>query len=292
MLRPARPAALSLSALLAACQPLPHPFADDRPRAELLRVPDTASVSVAPVEGKPEAIAAKLGAATAGALLKRDIPASAKSAGRSSYQLYGKIAEAGRRGGKSVVTVAWRLDDAKGQTVGEQEAKLEAKADEVHSASDAVVARLATLSADAVAPLLTDQSPVPAAASAKEDRRVQVAVRKVSGAPGDGGTSLTTAISAVLRRQNVAVVDAAAKADLYVEGEVDVAPVKPDKQHVTIVWRVRRADGTEIGKVGLDNDVPRGLLNGAWGDIAYTVAMAASEGLLQLLARGASAPKP
>ena len=60
---------LALAALLASCQPLPHPFADDRPPAELLAVPESAGVSIAPVEGQPGAIAAKLGAATARALL-------------------------------------------------------------------------------------------------------------------------------------------------------------------------------------------------------------------------------
>ena len=36
-----------------------------------------------------------------------------------------------------------------------------------------------------------------------------------------------------------------------------------------------------------ENDVPAGLLNGAWGDVAYTVALAAQDGIMQLIARGA-----
>jgi hypothetical protein len=68
---------------------------------------------------------------------------------------------------------------------------------------------------------------------------------------------------------------------------VSIAPIAPDKQHVKIVWRVRNASGAELGTVGQENDIPRGLLSGRWGDVAYVVAAAAGDGLLQVLARAA-----
>jgi len=102
---------------------------------------------------------------------------------------------------------------------------------------------------------------------------------------------LAAAVAAVLKRQDLAIVEKDQKPDLIVEGEVSVTPVKPDQQHVKIVWRVRRADGAEIGNVGMENDVPKGLIDGPWGDIAYSIAIAAGDGLLQLVARGAPAPK-
>ena len=52
---------------------------------------------------------------------------------------------------------------------------------------------------------------------------------------------------------------------------------------------MRRADGSEIGTVAQENDVPAGLLDGPWGDVAYTVALAAQDGIMQLIARGALA---
>ena len=42
-------------ALLAGCQPLPHPFADDRPPAALLAVPDSIDIAVGSCEGEPRA---------------------------------------------------------------------------------------------------------------------------------------------------------------------------------------------------------------------------------------------
>ena len=70
-----------------------------------------------------------------------------------------------------------------------------------------------------------------------------------------------------------------------------IVPVKPDKQHIKIVWRVRRADGAEIGTVGQENDIPKGLLDGAWGDVAYSVAIAGADGLMQVIARAGAEGK-
>jgi hypothetical protein len=279
--------ALAATALIAGCQPLPHPFADDRPSAALLTVRDGAGVSVAPVAGKPEAAAAKLGAAMARALLKHDIPASDKTTSLGSYQLYGRVVESRPSQGSATLTAHWHLYDAKGRTVGEHHAEVEAPAGDLTSGSDSAIERLARLSADGLAPLLEDETPVEAAAGG----RIRIAIGHVSGAPGDGAKSLASAITAVLRRQDLAIVKDGQKADLTVDGEVSVAPVKPDKQHVKILWHVRRADGSEIGTVGQENDVMRGMLDGPWGDLAYSVAIAAGDGLAQLVARGTPEPK-
>jgi hypothetical protein len=111
----------------------------------------------------------------------------------------------------------------------------------------------------------------------------------VEGAPGDGGQSLPRAITEILKRQDVAIVtDPQATADLVLDAEIVVATPKAGKRNIKIIWRVRRKDGGEIGTVGQENDVPAGLLDGAWGDVAYMVAVSAQDGIMQLLARGAS----
>lgn len=304
-------AALALAVSLAACQPLPHPFEDDRPPADLLRIADGPGIAIASIEGKPSATAAKLGTEVARSLLKREIPASEKTTSLGSYQLYGRVVQAKPRRGKAAVTAYWRLYNAAGKTIGERTVKVEAKPRDWDTGAAGPVQRLAASSAEAIATLLTDEPPLaekgtaqtaepssrantgkaaaaPAVAKKLDEGRIRIAIRKVSGAPGDGSKSLANAVGSVLKRQNLlAIVDGSKDADLYVEAEVTITPVKPDKQHVKIVWRVKRADGAEIGTVGQENDVPKGLLDGPWGDVAYSVAIAAGDGLLQLVARGA-----
>ena len=339
-------ALIALTALLASCQPLPHPFAYDRPRAELLAVPESPGVSIAPVEGLPGEIAARLGAATARALLGHDIPASEKTTGHGTFQLYGQLVQS-EQDGKSGVAVLWRLEDAKRRQIGEREVRIEGMAEDWQSPDGAIIERVAALSADAVAPLLVkeptpakfaslspppsgraepDVPPVsppakppapeppaakaatpdlapakpaapapPAAASPprkQESGRLRVAVRRVTGAPGDGGTSLAAAITGFLRQQELTIVEPGGKADFTIDGEVSIAPAGSGKQHVKIMWRVRNASGAEIGTVGQENDVPSGSLSGPWGDVAYIVALAAGEGLVQVLARAGPPATP
>ena len=307
---------LAVVVTVSACQPLPHPFADDRPPASLLRVRDSAGISIAPIEGGPPAAASKLGAAVASALVKHDIPASDRTTNLTSYLLYGRLEAQRPRSGQETVAAHWQLQDASGRLVGERTTRLEAPVKTWETGADAVIARLAEASAAEIAPLLADEPPPGAeavaglaeapggkaeavapraeAAAVKTDEagRMRVAVRPLSGAPGDGAKSLANAIATVLKRQDLTVIDNAnAKADVILDGQVTVATVKPDKQHVKIVWHVRRADGVEVGTVGQENDVPKGMLDGPWGDVAYSVAIAGADGLIQVIARAGSERK-
>lgn len=129
-------------------------------------------------------------------------------------------------------------------------------------------------------------------AGKQENRPIRVELRRVTGAPGDGDTALARAVTGVLRQQDLTLVDPGDKADFTIAGEVSVVPIGPDKQHVKIVWHVRNASGAELGNVGQENDVPRGQLSGSWGDIAYIVALAAGDGIVQVLARAGPPTNP
>ena len=261
---------------------------------------------MAPIEGGPPDAARKLGAAVASALVKREIPASDKTTSLTSYLLYGRLETQRPRSGQQTVTAHWRLQDAAGHLVGERTTRLDAPAKDWDKGDEKLVAGLAEKSAAEIAPLLAEgtsasadvkaaagknETAAPdkteaAAAKTEDNGRTRIVIRPVSGAPGDGAKSLANAIALVLKRQDLTVLeDANAKADVIVDGEVTVKPVKSDKQHVKIVWRVRRGDGAEVGTVGQENDVPNGMLDGPWGDVAYSVAIAGADGLMQVIAR-------
>jgi hypothetical protein len=274
------PAAFAVATALAGCQPLPHPFADDRPPAALLAVPDSIEIAVDPVDGEPRATASKLSTAIAHELLKHSIPASDEATSRASYRLDGRIEEHPDQPGRSVVTVFWRLSDAKGKIVTERSDHLAAPTRDWAAGDDASIAQLASAGAGGFAALLTDETPKEAPGGG----RVRVAIRKIAGAPGDGDDSLASSLDAVLKHQDIELVDAAkGRPDLDVDAEIKVDPAREDKQHVKIVWHVARAAGGEIGQVAQENDIPRGRLDGPWGDVAYSVAMAAEGGIMQLV---------
>jgi hypothetical protein len=279
---------MALAALLAACQPLPHPFADDAPQhgSPMLTLRDSASVTIAPIDGAPRVTAEKLGPAMASALQQHEIAASDRTASISSYELVGRIEQMQPSGDKVVLVAVWQLRDPSGQSLGERTERLEASVHDWEQGTDDAVARLAAASADRVAALLQDEPPT----EAELGGHTRLLISGVEGAPGDGGQSLPRAITEILKRQDVAIVtDPQATADLVLDAEVVVATPKAGTQNVKIVWRMRRKDGGEIGTVGQENDVPAGLLDGAWGDVAYMVAASARDGIMQLVARGAPA---
>ena len=273
----------------AACQPLPHPFAADAPRpgSPILTLRDSASVTIAPVQGTPRATAEKLGAAMASALQQLEIPASDKAASIGSYELVGKITTMPASGDKAVLVAVWDLREPSGLSLGERTERLEAPMRDWEEGVQDAVTRLAASSAVRLAAMLQDEAP----AEAETGGQTRLLISGVDGAPGDGTDSLPRAITEILRRQDIAVVtDPEAKADLVLRATVVVAKPKEGKQNVKIVWYVRRKDGGEIGTVGQENDVPAGLLDGPWGDVAYMVAVSAQDGIVQLVARGALPP--
>ena len=280
---------LALVALAAGCQPLPHPFMADRPPAALTAVPDNFDIAVGGFEGDPRAVAMKLPAAVAHELLKHNIPASDQTVSRTSYHLDGSIATIPDQPGRTALAVHWRLRDASGALVAERSDRVVAPTREWEDGKDARVVELAAAGAAGFAALLNHEGPKQAA----DGGRVRVAIGKIDGAPGDGDSALGSSLSALLKHQDVELVDRAnGKPEIAIGASVAVDPVRDGKQHVKVVWHVAHAGGGEIGTVAQENDVPRGRLDGPWGDVAFAVAMAAEGGIMRLVMHGAPPRRP
>ena len=281
-----RRAAMPLALLMAACQPLPHPFANDvpKPGSPMLTLRDTATVAIAPLEGGPRATAEKLAPAMAEALQKRDIAASDRTTSIASYQLDGRVQAMPASGDKAAIVVLWDLRNPAGKSLGERAERIEAAADDWRRGKDDAVARLADASADQIAAMLQDKAPVEAA----EHGETRLSIGGVEGAPGDGGTALASAITTLLKKQDLAIVsDPRAKADLLLDAAVTIDKPEAGKQHVKIVWRVRRQGRQRDRHRRPGKRRPGRSPRRSWGDVAYTVAVAAQDGIMQLIARGA-----
>ncbi len=267
--------------LLSSCQPLPHPFAPETPAPNpgALTPPDSAGVVVEPVAGAPEPAAHDLAAAMAAALQQEDVPASTNASNRGSYRLVGtaKVADAG--GGNLAVTIAWEMHDPRGVATSREEAALTVQQAAWQQGGKGV-AELARQSAPVLARAVESTAPLP-----RLDTDPLVAVRLVTGAPGDGDHALGQAMEDALRRANLALVQKPEDQPRFVvQGNVAVAAPANGKQQVTIAWSLLGADGGTIGQVKQENAVPAGSLDGAWGLTAYDVANAAAPGIAALIA--------
>jgi hypothetical protein len=111
-------------------------------------------------------------------------------------------------------------------------------------------------------------------------------VPAVTGAPGDGATSLTAAIQRELQAKGITLTDRPTSATYRVEGAVLLGAAHDGKQAIQIEWVVRSPNGKKLGTVSQKNDIPEGSLDGSWGGVADQAAGAAVKGILKLLPNG------
>ena len=270
------PGGFALLLAVAACQPLPHPLAEDAPApdAPIMTLKDSAGIVVQPVAGGP----APLAEAMADALRNADVPASTQNSNRGSYVLTGTAEERPLTGDRARIALHWELRGPDGNPAGTYDQATESNAARWRDGDATLLKELVAAAAPAIAEMLQEEGAVGV------DTEQRVAVPLVAGAPGDGPRSLSRALALALRQANVAVADSpAAGKHFTVSGNVAMAPAAEGKQKVTVSWTLLGPDGDQIGQVNQENAIPAGSLDGRWGDIAYAVAKSAADGIVALL---------
>lgn len=282
---------VALLLVLSACQPLPHPFADNTPppNSPLMTPPDSAGILVEPVSGAPDAAAHGLAEAMAKALQDNDVPASTDARNSRSYLLEGKATSHDAGGGALEVTVAWEMHAADGSVAGEQQASATVPQAAWKDGGANGMGDLVAPAAPVLAKLIETKNPPPTVSSDP-----LIAVHPATGATGDGGQALATAMSAALRRAQVSLADfPGAVPSFIVDVAVAVAPPVSGKQKVTIAWSLHRPDGAQVGQVKQENAVDAGSLDHVWGLTAYDAANAAAPGITALIEQAKRAtPQP
>jgi len=281
------PLAAALLLALAACQPIPHPFEDTGPppNSPLMTPPDSAGIVVLPVLGAPGTTAHDLADAMATALQDNDIPAGTTARNRGSYVLQGKATIKGQADGKLQVTIDWQMTGPDGKATGQQQASTVMTASAWQDGG-AGITNLVSPAAPELARLIESKIPPPTVGSDP-----LIAIHPATGAPGDGGQALATAMSAALRRAQVSLADFPGAVPNYiVDVAVAIAPPISGKQKVTIAWTLKQPDGAQVGQVKQENAVEAGSLDKVWGLTAYDAANAAAPGITALIDEAKRAP--
>ena len=282
-------AGLALLAL-AACGDLPQPFrGNPGGMAGRLVVPPPYRVAVPVPEAamltgtESEAFAR----AIAQALLKREVPAVAEDPLPLDWRL--KV-DARLEGNRVVPRYALFDPDGAPQGVAEGSA---IPARDWSRPNAALLADVANDASRRAADLLlraeaARKSTNPAALAAAGPPRVYLL--PVRGAPGDGNESLTARMREALGDQGILAQDVADGAGFAADGRVNVVPSRPRMQRVEILWIVSRRDGQELGRVLQMNEIPAGLLDRHWGDIAFAAAAEAAGGVQRVIENAGGMP--
>lgn len=263
-------AAVLAAAVLSACGNLPRPFQPDEKAADnpLLALPDGAGVVVLPPAGLGGDEARALAAALVAALQAENVPASPRPGNAASHVL------AARGSGEGLVTLALRTP--RGATVREIVVPMPPARDRARlNAVTGAVARdiAAALQPEAVAP--------------KPPRAV--AIGPVTGRAAGDGLTLARALDFALRRAGVRIADSADRDSLVVTAAVQVAPRAPGTRQVRVEWTMRAPDGSEVGQIRQENEVPADLVERGWPELAAAVADGAAEGIADLIERAPAA---
>ena len=158
----------------------------------------------------------------------------------------------------------------------------EAAAQKVATAATPAVAT-GVMPAATPAALTTAPAAATGATTGSIETPIATMVPPVTGAPGDGGATLTGAIQRELNKNGVSLTSTPGGQAYKVEGKVAVGQGKDGKQPIQIDWTVVDPAGKKLGTVSQKNEVPQGSLDGAWGKTADAAAAAAAQGILKLL---------
>lgn len=286
-----RLAVLALAALLPACGDLPQPFRGNpggqagalaAPPAYRLAIPTPAEALLtgAQAQGFAEALST--------ALLATEVPAAADE----PLPLDWRLAVEARLQGNAVVP-RYRLTDPDGRPQGEAEGN-RIPARDWSEANPEVLRRAARDAAPRIADLLLRAEAArkgmdPAALAVTGPPRIFVP--SVRGAPGDGNQALTARLREALGQQGMVVQDIAQGARFAVTGQVTVADQPQTRtQRIEILWTVSRQDGEDLGRVLQLNEVPAGVLQRFWGDVAFAAATEAAGGVRTVVSNAGGFP--
>ena len=277
-----RTLALGALLLLAACGDLPQPFLG-RPGATALRLaqppPSRLAIPLPTASLLTDNAAEAWSTALADALVAGELPAGAHPVGRGDWSL---VLSAELQDGAVVPT--YTVMDPSGHPQGASQGP-------PVPARDWAAGQPATLKAAADA----EVPKVIALLNGIEARREMsdphsllnrppvIYFKGVTGAPGDGNTSLTRQMTTKLPNLGDVVQDTAKGADFTVEGQVKTAPGAGNTTRVEIQWIVTDAKGEENGRVVQLNEVPPHTLDQFWGEVAVVVANEASSGVHEVV---------
>lgn len=276
-----RGAALALAlALLAACQPLPRPFAPTDRGGAAPAVPglDSWSVALRPVSGMSPGAAADFTASVVAALGQRGVLAAVSGGPPRGALVYGAAETEPLDGERLGIAIDWTAFGREGRGLGLHRVVAEAPRRDWESGAAPLLERLAARSAEGIAALLRPAATMPS--------RPGPAIRlgAVAAPPGLDGKILRRAMVDAMR---AARIDASPgkRADHRLAATVSLGPAWRGQRRLRVEWRLDAAAGRRIGALVQENDVAGATLVADWPALARLIARAAADELGGLLAR-------
>ena len=263
-------------------------------------------VAFAPIIGAPTAVSRKLSTNLTEAAAKRHMAVITNGSEKPDYTIRGYVVAAAQKNGTKLTHI-WDVADKSGKRThrirGEEFLAGKNSKDPWKNLSDTAISGIADKTVTKFASWLATKKPstpkpatIPAQKIAKKTTTpaytgsvgtaagpMAAYIAPVVGAPGDGRTSLTNAISEQLKAKGIRIASVANAPHYLVKGNVSLTKPANGSQKIKIEWLVLDPKGKRLGVVSQKNVIPQGTLDGAWGGTAKAAASAAAQGIVKLL---------
>ncbi len=278
--------------MASACSDIPQPFRDGSDgELPLPTSPTTIGVGVIPVFGVTNAQSRELSLRIADALQEQEIPAVAVDGiGRMGFSLETTLTDIRLSRGMVELVYDWRVlgrnrNDVRhaGSDVFYIDETLwqNGSQDGFDQFAVAVGDRVAQTIAPPLSLPVTEESPWAG---------ISVQILPPQNAPGDGEIALPQILAGRLARAGFE--PPSGMPDFTVAGIVSVTRYDSVQDDIAIIWQVTDATGADMGEVRLDNRIPTGELDGAWGFVAEAIVDASFPGILEIIAASSSVSTP
>ena len=270
-------------------------------------------IAVAPVIGPPDGVSKALVSQLTSAAERQKIAIATSGTEPVSYTLRGYFVAPTKDKSSNKLSYIWDVTDPAGKRVnritGEEVLSQASGNDPWGSVTPQIMQTISDKTATSLAAWLPTQSqagvpvasatpavvqgalpppsvasaqPVSAGATGSLPNAMLSLAPRVSGAPGDGNTSLAAAMRRELEDKGIQVAEAGATA-YRVAADVKIKPPKDGMQAIAINWTINDPKGSEVAKITQNNEVPAGFLDKSWGPSAEDAAKAASVQIKQVI---------
>ena len=283
---------------LTACADLPRPFEGAERNDDILdTILVNPGVMIAPVIGVPAPLNTQLPDTIAEAAQALDVAAITRSAGRSASLLQGEAIIVDNGSDKELL-FRWVLSSPDGLTIDQTEMRVpafNATAEDpwlVFANSDLspIVNQTAAYLYQWLyrpSALASRPEAPPPPPPLEIEGTYAIFVPPVTGAPGDGASSLTDAMRQLLDHEDLIIpiklVSQPTQSTYVIAGAVKTSRLSDEIEEITIDWKLISPGGELLGTAGQQNQIAAGSLDGEWGDTALFAVEAAAEGVLNLL---------
>ena len=268
-----------LYSLVSSCGSIPQPFQKKTLNNGVTNLPiasSSAGILIKGVEGPVGWVGDAFAEAMASSLRRRGMVASSRSSNRLSLSLTANGYQQLYFDKPSELVISWLLIDNKGKIKGLRETRSIPPQDFWRNPSPEMFEVVAETNADQISNWLN-----PSSKSIKIHSYPTVRMIEIIDISSDDAASLFSAIQTTMAKRNVKV-QKNKPSDLTLELKIKTESINSKKQKVKLNWELRTST-KKIGVVSQENIIKTTLLQNAWKSLAKDIAIAASEGLFQLI---------